>query len=91
MSTRETSRFRILGFVVALLIQGGAIAGTAAIDYSNRGAAKHAKGDFGGAIADSDRALKLEPKYAEAYSNRGNAKADKGDRDGAIAEHKRTT
>jgi len=39
-----------------------------------------------GAIADYNRAIELDPKYAAAYSNRGNAKQAKGDLDGAITD-----
>src|ERR1043166_1930531 len=59
--------------------------------YNNRGNAKDAKGDLDGAIADYDRAIELDPKYASAYYNRGDAKDDKGDLDGAIADFKRAT
>ena len=50
-----------------------------------------AKGDLDGAIADYNRAIELNPKYASAYYNRGNAKEAKGDLDGAIADFKRAT
>ena len=35
--------------------------------YGNRGIAKQAKGDLDGAIADYDRAIELDPKFAHAY------------------------
>src|SRR5436190_24244749 len=57
--------------------------------YNNRGNAKGAAGDLGGAIADYTHALQLDPKLAEAYYNRGNAKRDKGELDGAIADYTR--
>jgi len=57
-----------------------------ALAYNNRAAAKSAKGEFGGAIADTSRAIELNPKYGKAYSNRGVAKYGKGDIDGAIED-----
>jgi tetratricopeptide (TPR) repeat protein len=53
---------------------------------NNRGAARHARGDLDGAIADFDRALELNPRYPEAYNNRGAARHARGDLDGAIAD-----
>src|SRR5882672_733369 len=35
--------------------------------YYNRGIAKGAKGDLDGAIADYDRAIELDPRFAHAY------------------------
>ena len=44
-----------------------------------RGLAKNNMGDYPAAIADFDRALEINPKYAEAYNNRGVAKHNMGD------------
>jgi len=68
------------------VVPSAGIAQTSAVDYFNRGVAENASGDFEGAIADYNRAIELDPKYAAAYSNRGNAKQAKGDLDGAIAD-----
>jgi tetratricopeptide (TPR) repeat protein len=51
--------------------------------------AKRRKGDLNGAIADYNRTIELDPKYAIAYGNRANAKGEKGDLDGAIADYTR--
>ncbi len=58
-----------------------------AVDYLNRGNAKHEKGDLDGAIADFTKAIELDPGYAWAYGRRGNAKQAKGDFDGAIGDY----
>jgi tetratricopeptide (TPR) repeat protein/S1-C subfamily serine protease len=42
--------------------------------YVNRAGLKDAMGDYQGAIADSDTALKIDPKSALAYLRRGNVK-----------------
>jgi tetratricopeptide (TPR) repeat protein len=57
--------------------------------YNNRGAARHARGDLDGALADFDRALALNPRYPEAYNNRGAARHARGDLDGALADFDR--
>ena len=57
------------------------------LDYKQRGNAKYNKGDLDGAILDWDKAIELNPKYADAYYNRGIAKSDKGDLDGAILDY----
>ena len=46
-------------------------------------------GNYDGAIADFDRAIKLDPKSAGAYCARGDVKQAKGDWDGAIADYNR--
>ncbi|WP_245284248.1 tetratricopeptide repeat protein [Bradyrhizobium sp. WSM2254] len=56
------------------------------IAYHNRGSAWSAKGDYDKAIADFDKALRLNPKLASSYSNRGRAWAMKGDYDKAIPD-----
>ena len=57
--------------------------------YNNRGFAYGKKGDYDQAIADYDKALKLDPKYAAAYRNRGDAYEKKKDYDRAIADYDR--
>ena len=50
-----------------------------AIAYTNRGTAYYEKGDYDRAIADSTKAIALDPNYAIAYNNRGNAYSRKGE------------
>ena len=54
--------------------------------FYNRGNAKYDKGDYAGAIADYDGAIKLDPDDAQALNNRGNAYANRRDFDRAIAD-----
>jgi lipoprotein NlpI len=82
------STVRTLLLAASLIIPTYGIAETAA-DYNNRGIAKVGKGDVDDAIADYNRALELDPKFADAYNNRGIAKVRKGDFDGAIADYSR--
>jgi tetratricopeptide (TPR) repeat protein len=39
--------------------------------YLNAGNKKNASGDYAGAIADFDRAIKIDPNLVKAYNNRG--------------------
>jgi tetratricopeptide (TPR) repeat protein len=54
--------------------------------YNQRGLAKENKGDFDGAMAEFNQAIRLNPKNAIAYFNRGRVKETEGDLDGAIAD-----
>jgi tetratricopeptide (TPR) repeat protein len=58
--------------------------------YPFRGISKFLKGDYDGELADFDKVIEINPKYAEAYFKRGlarvPAKGAKGDFDGAIAD-----
>lgn len=51
-----------------------------------RGTAKAGLGDYAGAIADCNRALKINPKHALAYNNRANNKLRQGNYKGALAD-----
>jgi tetratricopeptide (TPR) repeat protein len=48
-----------------------------------------AKGEIERAIADCDRALKLDTQNADAWNSRGLARQGKGDLDGALADFDR--
>ncbi|MEG3440421.1 toll/interleukin-1 receptor domain-containing protein, partial [Pannus brasiliensis CCIBt3594] len=58
-------------------------------EFLDRGLAKYNSGDYQGAIADFDRAIQLQPDYANAYYNRGRAKYKSEDKQGAIADNDR--
>ena len=55
---------------------------------TDRGLAYARKGDLDRALADYNKALRLDPKLALAYAGRGNAYAKKGDLDRAFADCK---
>jgi len=56
-------------------------------DCFERALLRQATGDPDGAIADYDRALAIQPRFALAFHNRGLARQAKGDPDGAIADY----
>ncbi len=56
------------------------------ISYNNRGIAYSEKGEHDLAIKDFDKAIELNPDYAEAYNNRGNVYDEKGDFEKAVAD-----
>lgn len=60
-----------------------------AIAYANRGYGSYFNGELDLAIADFDRAIALNPKYAEAHFARGLTYFEKGDLVRAIAEYDR--
>lgn len=61
----------------------------AAHAYSNRGVARHNKGDLEGAKADFDRALRINPRLPEVWYNRGVLRQDQNDLDGALSDYNR--
>ena len=56
-------------------------------DLHNQAMEKVKQGDYQGAIADYDQALKVGPQDAEAYYGRGAARLELGDYHGAIADY----
>ena len=52
----------------------------------NSGVVKQNEGDYQGAINFYDKAIEINPQYADAYSNRGLAKVYLKDYQGAIAD-----
>jgi tetratricopeptide (TPR) repeat protein len=55
--------------------------------YNNRGSGYIKKGQLDRAIADYDKAIKLDPDVAMAYYNRGETYGKKGELDRAIADY----
>ena len=58
-----------------------------AVALTNRGVAYARKGDYDRALADYDKAIRREPKYARAFNDRGALYGRKGDYDRAIADY----
>jgi tetratricopeptide (TPR) repeat protein len=70
------------------LIQSGKLLGKdLASAHRNRGLAYVKRGDYAGAVADFDEAIRLNPQFSFAYNSRGYAYAMKGDFDRAIADY----
>ncbi len=64
------------------LCRGGEIAVSDlfnALALNNRGFAHYRNGDWDQALADFDRAIRMQPRLADAYSNRGNVWQQKGE------------
>ena len=53
---------------------------------SSRGVAKGRLNDYSDAIIDLNKAIEINPRYAEAYNDRGVAKRGLKDYDSAIAD-----
>lgn len=54
--------------------------------FSNRGIANYRLGNLEKAIADFDRAIRINPRLADAYNNRGNVWQAKGNLDKALRD-----
>jgi len=68
---------------------GGLSQDRLSIALQNRGTAYIAKGDPDRAIQDYDRAISIDPNYANAFNGRGVAYQAKGDKDRAIEDYGR--
>ena len=80
-----------LGALLALYLPSSVLGQTTnVVETYKRAVAKQEKGDYDGAIADSNRIIKLDPKFVPAYYLRGVSKQAKGDADGAIADFNRS-
>jgi tetratricopeptide (TPR) repeat protein len=74
-------------FGCSAIIEAGTEAPEAiATAHFNRGLAYHAKRELDLAIADYDRAIALNPEFAEAYNGRGKAYFSKGNNDRAMLD-----
>jgi len=62
-----------------------------AIHFCNLGTAWYEKGDYAKVIEYSERAIKLDPKYAVAFNNLGAAHAKQGNLDVAMECYKKAT
>jgi tetratricopeptide (TPR) repeat protein len=65
------------------------LAELSAEDYFNRAYALQIKADLSGALADYDKAIRLNPQYVDAYYNRGAARRTNFDLKGAIADYQK--
>ncbi|MCC3537228.1 MAG: tetratricopeptide repeat protein [Microcoleus sp. PH2017_25_DOB_D_A] len=70
---------------VQLVSEAGA-PGMTAEEFYNLAGQKYHQGDYQGAVEACDRAIKLNPNYANAYMGRGIARAKLGDKQGAKAD-----
>ncbi len=55
-------------------------------EYYIQGGQKEIKGDLKGAIADYNKAIEVNPQYAQAYNDRGIARFKLGDKQGSIED-----
>jgi len=77
----------IIVIATVLVVAGYFVFGfTRAVSSYNHGAAFMAQGEYDRAIASFDKAIRIEPSFAEAYCNRGTAYYEKGQCDAAIAD-----
>jgi tetratricopeptide (TPR) repeat protein len=57
-----------------------------AADHWNRGRERYERGDIDGSLADFNKAIELDPRFAAAYAARAAARRRKGDLDAALAD-----
>jgi tetratricopeptide (TPR) repeat protein len=81
---KRISFLLLLSILTAITIQ--AQSSRSAKDHLRRGIAKFSQGDIEGAISNYEKAIEMNPRFAEAFFNRGKARRAKGDLNGAIAD-----
>ena len=90
LTGRRSTPVAAIGAVLLLAALAGACGGLSeAEEHYNRGVDLQNSGELDPAIANYDRAIELDPKYADAYNNRGNAYSDLGNLEQAIADYDR--
>jgi tetratricopeptide (TPR) repeat protein len=94
--SRRTPKMKRLLFIAVAFLLGSPLTAPAqrtpsAKKYVKQGVERFSRNDIVGAIAEYDRAINIDPKYADAYFNRGKAKRAAGDLDGAIEDYEITS
>lgn len=83
----RNKKWIIAAAIVVLALAGYFVFGfVRGISYYNRGSAHIAKNEYDQAIACFDKAIEIEPSFAQAYCNRGTAYYEKGQYDRAISD-----
>ena len=72
-----------VGFLLAVPFSASAQKPQSAKKHVKQGLERFGRNDIVGAIAEYQRAIDVDPNYAEAYLNRGKARRAAGDLDGA--------
>jgi tetratricopeptide (TPR) repeat protein len=83
-------RINVSSFILLFVLLAGSVqaqVSSAASNHNLRGLELYDKGDFEESIAEYDKAILIDARFAEAYYNRANARRHKGDLDGAIVDH----
>ena len=84
------SRILVANPLAAVQVSVSDKAQSSATVYYKSATKKSIAGDYRGALTDYNRAIQLNPKYADAYNNRGNLKYTKlNDIEGGLADYNR--
>ena len=81
---------RTLLLVLTASFWGVICCGQTVFEFINSGVAKNDLGNYIGAISDFNKAIEINPNYAEAYYNRGVAKDYLGDYKGVFVDFNKT-